>query len=202
MVYAPGTTWPENTYYVTLPTYMEARNIELQVRPSDDESWVSVPLSRITVQATGTHAIQVPWKNDSLWQLIFYVENGQLPVTAPTLDADITTTSTTLSVSPAVDVAPAGWILIDSEYISYAGVESSASSTVLSSLGRAANFSTLGTHAAARFGLLLCGGARPGCVLATDGRCLGSAVRTGTCRLVYHGAEFPRTHGKFLLWAL
>jgi len=39
-------------------------------------------------------------------------------------------------------------MLIDSEYISYTGIESSATNTVFSGLGRTANFSTGGTHLA------------------------------------------------------
>ena len=123
MVYAPGTTWPENTYYVTLPTTWSRGTLNCRCGPVTTSPGFRTPESHY--RAGDRHArYSGSWKNDSLWQLIFYVENGQLPVTAPTLDADITTASTTLSVSPAVDVAPAGWILIDSEYISYAGVES------------------------------------------------------------------------------
>ena len=147
MVYAPGTAWPDNTLYVILPIYMEARNVELRMRDNDASAWVSMNMARIFTQTTTAHALQIPWVSDMQYEVLFYVENKQLPTTLPTLDAACGATDVTISVSPAVMmVAPAGWLRIDSEFVSYTGIESSATNTAFSGLGRAANYSTGASH--------------------------------------------------------
>ena len=148
MVYIPADNWPDDAYYVVLPSYMDSRMVELQVRRDDDEPWSTYNLATMFSPTTTTRAIQIPWRGEMQYQVLFYVENKAIPTALPTLDAEVGVTDVTLSVSPAVDIAPAGWIKIDSEYISYTGIENSATNTVLSGLGRTAYGSTGASHLA------------------------------------------------------
>lgn len=72
--------------------------------------------------------------------------NGPLPTTLPTLNADMTSSDTTLTMSGAIDVEDAGYVKIDAEWVAYAGVTRGTSTTTLNNLLRGLNGTTAATH--------------------------------------------------------
>lgn len=84
-------------------------------------------------------------------KLIWYAENGPVPLpTLPTLSGTLAADGASLTTSAAISspIADVGWVKIDAEWISYAGVVRGASSTTLQNLERG----LFGTAAASHSG--------------------------------------------------
>lgn len=79
-------------------------------------------------------------------RILWYARNGRLPTTLPGLSSGMLATDTTLTVNAALDVADSGYVLVDAEWMQYAGLVRAASATQLTNLVRGVNESTVVTH--------------------------------------------------------
>jgi len=82
-------------------------------------------------------------------RIIWYAQNGRLPTTTPTLNASITSSSTSLVLASVVDVAPAGYIKIDNEWLAYADTTIGSTTTTLLNLQRGLYETTAASHTGA-----------------------------------------------------
>jgi hypothetical protein len=126
------------------------------VQITDDFStWIDLPHGSMDpTNATGDSEFRFhsyPYSEDG--QILWWMENGPVPVTTtlPTLDDAITPTSTELSYgapSPSYPIPQSGWVKIGSEIIPYSGIALSDTLITLQNLGRGAADTESDSHEA------------------------------------------------------
>lgn len=79
-------------------------------------------------------------------RIIWWMQNGMIPTSVPTLSADITDTDTSLTIASIPVIGSAGYVKIGEEWIAYAGVSRSATTTTLTNLLRGLNDTTAASH--------------------------------------------------------
>lgn len=158
MLYTITGGFVSGTYDYTLPDYVDGpirvehkRPVGLDYDSGDDTSriWETVTAYDVVPNSTGGRVLRLHYSPESVdAQIIFYAKQGPIPVaaTAPTLNADMTTSSTTLTIGSKPVVARAGYVKIDNEWMSYAGVTEGASSLTLNNLVRGLFSTTAATH--------------------------------------------------------
>lgn len=151
--------WVAGQVDYTLPSYIRGQLDPQQRRyssnwlyasglSSDADTWVDVQAFAVEPNGSGGQTLRLEFSPapDS-GRIIWWYHNGPVPITTPALNATITSSDTSLVLSTAVtDIADAGYIKIDSEWLYYAGVTYGASTTTLSNLLRAVNSTTAATH--------------------------------------------------------
>jgi hypothetical protein len=138
--------WTSNTREYALPAYVH-EPLDPQYKISGEDIWGTFP-SYDVMPTTGSGTLLVlafyPPSVDA--RVIWWTRNSIVPTAVTTVSVEINSTATSLTVTSAVDVADAGFIKIDSEWIQYAGRVRGASTTVLSNLVRACFGTTAATH--------------------------------------------------------
>lgn len=151
--------WVSGTADYSLPAYIRG-HIDPQQRrysshwlqvsgiSSEADTWVDVQGFTVEPNGSGGQTLRLdfsPATDDG--RVIWWAYNGQLPTTIPTLNAELSSSATSLTLASAVDdIDDAGYIRIGSEWLHYAGVTRGASTTTLSNLLRAVNNTTAATH--------------------------------------------------------
>lgn len=79
-------------------------------------------------------------------RIVYNLRNGPIPTTGQTLSGTIAADATSLVLAAAVDVGDNGYVLIEQEWIRYAGMTKGATTTTLSNLVRGAEGSTAASH--------------------------------------------------------
>jgi hypothetical protein len=141
------------TYEYTLPSYISPPLI-LEIRStafnqygaqvssgSDGFTWHQLAGYTLRPNSTGGWTLRLPstpYSEDA--QITWWAENGPLLTTAPTVTTTISSTATSvlITTSSSPEIGESGFIKIDVEWMSYAGVtRTSASSYTLNNLTRA-----------------------------------------------------------------
>lgn len=150
--------WVAGTYAYTLPVYIR-RPIQPQLyrsRPYDDEinitsdqSWQDVPGWVEEPDASGALVLRVTMHPYTIeGRVIWYAPNSRVPTgTAPTTNAECSSTATSLTMGSAVDVDDVGWVKVEAEWMSYSGITRASATTTLTNLVRAQNGTAAATHA-------------------------------------------------------
>lgn len=150
VIYVASTAWPATNFGVDLPVWLDDSRIRLQQNvDSGYDKWLDLVGWTITPNADGTRRLQMSFVPQESYRILYWTANGQVPVTVPALSSGITATDTSLTVNQALDVAPAGWVKIGAEWISYAGLTVATATTTLTNLTRAQNNTEAATHDAA-----------------------------------------------------
>lgn len=146
----------QNEY--ALPAYIRG-NIDPQQRryasnwlhvsgiSSEGDTWVDVQGFSVEPDGAGGQKLRLdfsPSAGDG--RIIWWSHNGQVPLTAPALNASIDADDTSLVLSSVVDVADVGYIKIGSEWLHYSGAAYGSSTTTLSNLLRGLNETTAASH--------------------------------------------------------
>lgn len=150
VVYVSSTNWPATNFGIDLPDWIDDARLRLQQNvDSSYDKWLDLAGWTITPNADGTRRLQLAFVPQEPYRIVYWTANGQLPTTVPTLSSGITATDTSLTVNQALDVAPAGWVKIGAEWLSYAGLTVATATTTLTNLTRAQNNTAAATHDAA-----------------------------------------------------
>lgn len=157
-LYSFATDFDNSTFAYAVPLYIRG-DIEVQIRTTaanqieedDGTTWASIPAGFLEPSGTGDGAVfrwhSLPYA--AAGRVRWWADNGPVPVTVPGLSAGITSADTTIVVDAAVRCGDAGWVCIDGEYISYAGVTRGASTTTLNNCERGLYSSAAASHLAA-----------------------------------------------------
>lgn len=139
--------------FIKPPFIVEMREnvwgIELENEDGDETeyTWVRPPSYTLEPDGDGDQKLRLhghTYSTDA--RIIYHASNGPVPITAPTLSADITATSTSLAVNSAVTVGDTGWVKVDDEWIQYSGVARASASVTLQNLERGIYETTAAAH--------------------------------------------------------
>lgn len=147
LTYEPG-DWP-NAFYVTLPTWMEPRYIHLEVDfGSGTSEWRPVPETHLSAPSPGNYRLHVTRSGLTglAYRLGYYLFNGPVPTTLPTLNTTLTDSATSVVIDGALDVAYGGVVEIDSEWILYQGIARTATTTTLQNCTRGHQLTVAAAH--------------------------------------------------------
>lgn len=139
-VYTIPGGWVAGQYAYALPTYINANTCTPQMRRvadgyirylTNDDTWEDVPGWRIEPDSSNNRVMRFdvsPYSTDA--RILWYGFNGPVPTTVPVLNATIAADATSLVLTGAVDCGDYGWVKVDSEWIQYAGVTRSTTTTL------------------------------------------------------------------------
>jgi hypothetical protein len=144
--------------YIRRPFYLLIRQSILgypQASGDSDNSYTWQPFVSYDLQPNGTggfdlHLHSYPYAESG--RIVWLAENGRFPTTAPTTNGEISSTATSvvLTVTGAPPINDAGYIKINSEWMSYAGVtRTSSTAYTLSNLVRGLYGTVAATQATA-----------------------------------------------------
>lgn len=142
------------SYEYTLPSYivppiiLEIRStaynpygVQVASNPDTGFTWHQLAGYALRPSSTGGWTLRLPSSPYSEnVQIVWWSENGPLLASAPTITTTITSTSTSviLTVSSSPEIGESGFVKIEAEWMSYAGVtRTSATSYTLNNLTRA-----------------------------------------------------------------
>lgn len=146
-------------YEYVLPAYITG-HIQPQVQyhmtdvePSTDLSWTDIRRFNVYPNTSGGRTLHLLDELDSVAstsdaRIVYRARNSPAPTTDPTLSVQCLAADTTATVGAAVLVADTGWVKMEAEWIQYAGVTRTASTTTLNNLVRGQWGTTAATHAA------------------------------------------------------
>lgn len=146
------------TYEYTLPEYMQGRvyvefkqTIGTINRDGDDtdRDWARLNAWEVYPNTSGTRTLRLHFNPTTTpARVIWYGQNGPIPVTAtlPVTNAEINSTDTSVVLTSKPTVAQAGYIKIDSEILFYAGTTEGASTLTLNNLVRPIMGTAAATH--------------------------------------------------------
>jgi hypothetical protein len=146
------------TFEYTLPDYVDGK-FELQVKSSvgyysttvnqENRIWSTMTGWEVYPNAAGGRILRLdfnPSNTDA--RLIYWSPNSLLPVgdSLMQLSAGIDTDDTSLTLSTKKEIGRSGYVKINAEFISYAGVTEGSSTLTLTNLVRGLAGTTAGTH--------------------------------------------------------
>lgn len=156
MLYTLPNGWDSTTYEYELPAYIQGPirpQVRFDTQPSygGGNTWTDIRSFEVEPNEDGGRTLRVRLfpEDPSLTsegRIIWYASNSTFPITPPTLSSSMTSSDTSATVNAAVDITPAGWVKIESEWIAYAGLTRAASTTVLLNLVRAQEYTAAASH--------------------------------------------------------
>jgi hypothetical protein len=154
-IYEPGATWPTSVSTVTLPAGIDPASVQVQVRELPVENvdivldqWFDMQGWRNEPTATFGNQVRSYFQPASEYRLLYWITNGPVPVTVPTLDSELSDTATSLTLTTTAAVGDNGFCALENEWVHYRGVQRGATTLTLQNLTRGLLTSTAATHAA------------------------------------------------------
>lgn len=145
-VYTITATFGPNESEYTLPAYVQ-EPIDVQYQIANEDFWYDLPSYRVLPRSGTARVLSLDYYPPSgTARVIWWLRNGQLPLTAPALSSGISASDTSLTVNAAVDVGESGFVKIDQEWIRYRGITPGSSTTVLTNLVRGEFGTTAASH--------------------------------------------------------
>jgi len=156
-VYTITDGWQASVFEYTIPNYVRppifaemlrtVPHYEYVISNPTTTRWQPVQGWDLVGNTTGGQALRLyaPPRNLE-GRVAWYAPNSRVPTTIPTTNAQIDSDDTSVTLGAAVDCDEVGFIKINAEYISYAGVARDSATTTLQNLVRAVNGSTAATH--------------------------------------------------------
>jgi hypothetical protein len=138
--------WDSNTREYELPTYVH-QPLDAQFKLHDELTWQSFPAYDVQADGSGDNLLALaffPPNADA--RVVWWGRNSPVPTTLATLSNQIVAADTTMQVTGVLDVADAGYVKIDFEWIQYAGRVKGSGVTVFSNLQRGCFDTTAATH--------------------------------------------------------
>ena len=161
VIYTLTNGYTSGTYEYDLPTYVRPP-IRLQhkvpiphyedvdVDFTDTYVWHDVPGWDLVPNDTDGYTVQfASLPQDLDGRVIWTIRNGPVPVSVPTLNAECASDATTLVLASVEPVTDSGYVKVNGEWISYAGITRGTTTTTLNNLTRGVYDTTAATHAAA-----------------------------------------------------
>lgn len=151
-IYAPGANWPDSVHVIDIPTGIDPETVTTQIRDlsiensDDSDTWYDTNGWRIEPTETFSGQLRVNFQPTSEYRLLYWIVNGPVPVTVPTLGAEFSDTATTLTLTTTAEVGDNGFLQIDNEWIHYRGVQRNATTLDLQNLQRGLLTSVAATH--------------------------------------------------------
>ena len=154
-IYTPGANWPNTVQAIDVPAGIDPTAVTVQIRylPVENsdtvvDDWYDMQGWRIEPTATFGNQLRIKFQPETEYRLLYWITNGPVPVTVPTLGTELSDSATSLTLTTTADVADSGFILIDNEWISYRGVERAATTLTVQNLTRGLLTSTAASHLA------------------------------------------------------
>lgn len=157
-VYTIPGGWVNGTYSYDLPTYIEGP-LDPQslyytdqwpfptMLSTDQSTWRDLQAFSVEPNTEGGQTLRLHYFSPSMdGRVIYWIFNGPVPTTAPTLASSITSTDTSLTIDAVPTIGRNGYVKIESEWIQYAGCTPGASMLTLTNLVRGANGTTAASH--------------------------------------------------------
>lgn len=149
--------WQADTFEYALPDYARPPFVPELLRriPHEDhvadnltQRWQEVPGWDVLADGSGGQVIRLHAPPRTVeGRVWFYAPNSRVPTgSAPTTSGSTSDTATTMTIGSAIDVDDVGYIKVNAEWLSYAGVTRGASTTVLNNLVRGLYGTTAATH--------------------------------------------------------
>jgi hypothetical protein len=150
MVYNVSGGWVPGTYEYTLPAYVTSGTVVPQFKRTvpyaywnnvaldDDQTWTDIPGWTIEPNGSGGQVLRFdvsPYSAEG--RLLWWANNGPVPTVLPTTSGETTAAATSMVLGSAVDCVDSGFVKVNSEWIQYAGVTRTTSTTTLGGLLRA-----------------------------------------------------------------
>jgi hypothetical protein len=157
-IYTIPDGWQFSDYDYALPNYVRPplrpqlkRNIpyhEYTLLISPTSTWQDLVGWDIESDGSGGLILRVSAAPRNLdGRILYWVPNSRVPLTLPTTNAELSSSGTSVTMGSAVDVDDTGWVKIGAEWMSYAGITRSASTTTLNNLVRGLYGTTAATQA-------------------------------------------------------
>jgi hypothetical protein len=155
-IYTLTDGWQAATYSYALPDYVRPplfpqlkRHIpyEEMLIESSTFTWQDVPGWELETDGSGGQVIKLhapPRTLDA--RVLFYAPNSRVPLTLPVTSGSTAADATTVLLSTVVDVDDVGFVKIDSEWLSYAGITRGTATTTLNNVVHALNGTTAAVH--------------------------------------------------------
>lgn len=130
----------------TLPQYVHSP-MDLQIRVPGEEMWTAITSFHVLPDSGTGQLLNLGYSPPNAEaRIVWWGRNSIVPTTVPTLSSTIDADDTSLTVNAAIDIADAGFIKIEQEWIQYAGKVVGASTTTLSNLVRGVFGTTAAGH--------------------------------------------------------
>jgi hypothetical protein len=155
-IYTLTDGWQAATYSYALPDYVRPplfpqlkRHIpyEEMLIESSTFTWQDVPGWELETDGSGGQVIKLhapPRTLDA--RVLFYAPNSRVPLTLPVTSGSTAADATTVLLSTVVDVDDVGFVKIDSEWLSYAGITRGTATTTLNNVVHALNGTAAAVH--------------------------------------------------------
>jgi hypothetical protein len=150
--------WRASDYDYDLPSYVRTPLIPqlLRRRPYTDydveaatASWQDLPGWETEGNSAGGITLRLFAPPRGLQgRVLYYTPNSRVPLTTPVTSGITDAAATSVVLTGVVDVSDCGHVKIESEYMSYAGLDRGASTTTLNNIVHGLYGSTATTHAA------------------------------------------------------
>jgi hypothetical protein len=155
-IYTLTSGWAASDYDYTLPTYVRPPIFPQLLRrlpyteyavESGTTTWQDIPGWELEPDGSGAQILRVFAPARTLdARILFYAPNSRVPLTLPVTSGSTAADSTTVLLSTVVDVDDVGFIKIDSEWMSYAGITRGTTTTTLNNIVHALNGTTAAVH--------------------------------------------------------
>jgi hypothetical protein len=148
--------WLAHDFDYALPSYVRPPIFPQLLRsvPHDDwvidsltNTWQDVQGWELEPDGSGGQVLRLfapPRVQDA--RVLFYAPNSRVPLTLPVTSGSTAADATTVLLSTVVDIDDVGFVKIDSEYMSYAGVTRGTATTTLLNVVHALKGSTAAIH--------------------------------------------------------
>jgi hypothetical protein len=153
-IYVPSTNWPSNVHVVTIPAGIDPETVVTQVRylPYENleeqiDTWYDTVGWRIDPTETFGNEVRINFQPTSEYRLLYWITNGTVPATVPTLSGELSDTATTVTLTTTAETGDNGFLLIGNEWIHYRGTERGATTLTLQNLTRGLLTSVAAVHA-------------------------------------------------------
>lgn len=152
-VYVPSTNWPSTVSVIDLPDGIDAESAVIQLRylpienATDPDYWYDAAGWRVEPSEAFGGQLRVFFRPETEYRLLYWIVNGPMPTTVPTLDAELSDTATSLTLTTTADVGENGFVQIDNEWMHYRGIARGANTLTLQNMRRGLLSSVAATHA-------------------------------------------------------
>lgn len=156
-IYTISGGWTASDYDYTLPNYVRPPIFPQLLRripyweyeiESTTSTWQDIAGWELEPDGEGGQVLRLyaaPRTTDA--RVLFYAPNSRVPTTIPTTSGEIASSATSVVIGSAIEVDDVGFVKINSEWMSYAGVTRAASTTTLTNLVRGLHGTTAATQA-------------------------------------------------------
>jgi hypothetical protein len=152
-VYQPDANWPDAVHVLDVPAGIDPASAIVQIRympvenADEVQTWYEPSGWRVEPAEAFGGQLRVNFQATSEYRLLYWITNGPVPVTVPTLGATLSDSASSLTLTTTAEVPENGFFEIDNEWFHYRGIERGATTLTLQNLRRGLLASVAAAHA-------------------------------------------------------